>query len=213
LDGKAINLSTEMDAGKLERSDAFKRLACGETLRVRPIYGEGYEMTTHCKLWFVTNNAPYFAHGTDAEMRRLRTISFRNKVAEQDSLLPNKIALEHPGVLLYMVEGLRLLMGQTSMPQGGVKSLELLERYSSKSNPVATFVGDCCDIDPVLVISMRDLYSAFADFAIASGVGERSAQFFHSALQANYPDIEKSRKRIGAERTYVYLGIGLKPGL
>lgn len=126
------------------------------------------------------------------------TKSFYGK---EDRDLLNKLKAEVPGILNWALEGYDKLKkrGKFIQPESGKDALDYLK---DNSNPLSSFIADCCVIAPEETITTKDLRSAYA---LYSGDKEINKQDFGANLRALYPEITRVKKHKG----YVYVGIGV----
>ena len=93
----ALNLSTELDAVEVG-SENFKRLVSGEGIDADRKFRDSISLKTSSKLWFNANHLPRFKSGTDAELRRLYFIGFRQKIQKRDVTLKDRAKTEADGI-------------------------------------------------------------------------------------------------------------------
>jgi P4 family phage/plasmid primase-like protien len=152
-----LNVSTELDTVLLENSDNFKRLISGEYFTAREIYGSPFGMSVTCKFLFLTNHLPRFKFGTDAEIRRLRFLRFGQVPATVDTLLKDKIVSERNGIFALLIEHLRILLREPTIPLGGPNSQKIVKRFSETNDPLGSFVNKRCILDPEDFTAKRTL--------------------------------------------------------
>ena len=80
--------------------------------------------------------------------------------------------------------------------------------------PQASFVRDCCNVDPTEAVVVADLFTAWKKWCEEQGrerfVG--NVQTFGRDLSAAVPGIRRRQHRDGDSRSRYYEGIGLKDG-
>lgn len=139
LEGKLLNACGEADR-KIKSASLLKTLASREPINVRRPYQQySREIRNYARLMFCANDLPVFVQGAaNAEARRFLFIGFDKQIpAEQvDRGLARKIiAKELPGVLLWMLEGLKRLMAQggefTYNPRSEYITAQFLEGSNS----------------------------------------------------------------------------------
>lgn len=140
---KLLNYSTEIN----EKMDVevFKKLASGEPVGARQIYGRPFTMENyHCKFMFNCNVLPVEIERTHAFFRRLLIIPF-NRVfyeGEQDINLAKKIiASELSGVFNWILDGLNRLLSQGRFTESEVVWKQI-DEYRKESDSVALFLDD-----------------------------------------------------------------------
>lgn len=193
LQNALVNLGSELDTVEMDESANFKMIVSGEPVTARSIYGKPFEMTTTCKLWFLSNALPRFKSGTDAELRRARFLAFGKKPEKIDRQLKEKIVLEKNGILRWMVEGLQAILQGISCPIGGPESERVLRAFELSNDPVGCFVRTACHLDPAEEVSKNDLMGAFEEFLNENQFSQKTKEFFFRQLYERFPQLEKKR--------------------
>ena len=208
---KMLNLGSELCGTEITESANFKKLVSGEWLNVRQIYGAPEEMQSTCKLLFLSNEMPKFRLGTDAEMRRLRILHFKQKPASIDIDLKNKLKQEASGILNWMVEGLVQLLREKRIPDGGASAQELLQMFNKTNDPVGAFLADQCLFGPAHRIAKGDLFEEFKEWSEGIGaVWDKMENHFFKTLRKRHPELKDERPTLGGERKHCIRGIKLK---
>lgn len=207
----AVNLGTELDAVELGDSAAYKTIVSGEAIEARPIFGSPFTMKPACKLLFLANSLPRFKHGTDAELRRSRFLRFDVLPMEKDVTLKAKLAAEHDGILLWMIEGLKELLAIREMPSGGRDSRAVLDRFRISNDPCGAFVTLRCQLTSDATIPKADLKNAFSEFCERHELPISCGDWFLKSLYERWPQLRavKPYKENG-ERYQAVAGITLK---
>lgn len=133
------------------------------------------------------------------------TESFYGK---EDQSLLGRLLPELPKILHWALEGRRRLYdrGWFVMPESAKPALEQLER---ESNPVSAFVADKLKVGAGLSISSARLYDLYLKWCVEQGIGHPlTLQTLGKDLRAGFPDVETDRRRLGAEKVTLYLGLG-----
>jgi P4 family phage/plasmid primase-like protien len=209
LEHKLLNLSTEVDAAEIGSSDIFKSLISGEGRMVQRKYQKPFKMVPQCKHWFLSNHPPYFKHATDAEINRVRIIHFPTKVQEVDVHFADKLATETQGILLFMVDGLRELLGKKTIPAGGSRSQERSSDNAERLDPVKHFFEQCCEPDPDSYETKDAIFEAFEQWRDDHDVSPMYRDWFFRTLKSRFGLKYKRFREIG--RKHCVCGIRLKP--
>ncbi len=207
----AVNLGTELDSLAVDESGNFKTLVSGEPIEVRPIYGAPFTLRSSCKLWFLANGLPRFKNGTEAEMRRMRFIRFDYAPPQIDVTLKHRLLANKPGVLNFMIEGLRRLMTLREIPLGGDESREVHDRFRTSNDPIGTFVRECCELDVEGRAQKEHLHAAFVEFCGEKNLHAELPNHFLRRLYERFPQIRGAKARLGDERVPILTGIRIKP--
>ncbi len=212
LKWKLVNIGSELRGSEEVESANFKKLVTGETMNVRAIYRDPEDMTTTCKLMFLSNNLPRFKDGTDAEFRRLRILHFNQKPKNVDPKLKEKLAAETSGIFNWMLEGLAKLMTQKAIPLGGKAAQAVLKSFNKDNDKVGAFVSERCILGPGGSVSKKDLFECFEEWCEDNGhSAEKLENYFFKTLLQRYPGLASSRLQIDGKRTHCYTGIAVGP--
>jgi putative DNA primase/helicase len=213
LRNAAVNICTELDALPIMGADNFKLLVSGEAVAADRKHQNLVQLKTTCKFLFLTNYLPRFQHGTDAELRRLRFLRFERKPAKPDPSLKQRIALESAGVFRFAIDGLRTLLVQRGIPQGGQQSKETRERFKVQNDPISAFVQSCCKLDMEAEVVKTELYNEYEEFLSQNGIGkpQNEATFFRH-LYNRFPGVQERKRRSGSQFIRKVVGIALDEG-
>jgi P4 family phage/plasmid primase-like protien len=205
----ALNIGTELDSLEFEDSAAWKSLVSGESIEVRPIYGQPFSMRTTAKLWFLANGLPRFKNGSDAEVRRMRFLLFNQKPETQKTDLKEHLRKEANGIFQWILQGLVDLLDLGYVPEGGEHTRAVKETFSVRNNPVGAFVKTRCVVSPSERTPKSDLSSQFVEFLAKHGLpADLEKSFFHR-LKALLPQLKDVRAGT-TERVWCFSGIGIR---
>lgn len=170
LEGKLLNVSTELSAGATLADGYLKAITSGDTIDVEPKYRNPYSVTLNVKLVSSTNHLPKLWDTTDAFVRRAIIFTFSRQFEgeDKDVLLRQKLAGEQPGILRWAVAGLQRLIkrGHFVPPPS---SVELVSGYRDESDPVRLFFKERLVFDEQHGTKTNDLYEAFRAWASDTG--------------------------------------------
>jgi putative DNA primase/helicase len=209
LEHKLLNLSTEVDAAEIGSSDIFKSLISGEARMVARKYGHPFKLIPDCKHWFLSNHPPYFKHATDAEMSRVRIIHFPRRVREIDVHFSDKLAAETQGILVFMLDGLRELLGRTVIPQGGSRSQTRASDNAERLDPVKHFFEQCCELEPESYETKDAIFEAFEQWREYHDVPPMYRDWFFRNLKTRFGLSYSRFRELGRKGCVV--GVRLKP--
>jgi putative DNA primase/helicase len=148
-----------VSAGERLRSQG---LAGEKAITVRFMHGEYFEMDIDFKLFFSTNHRPLISDLGHGMWRRIDMIPFNVTIpeAEIDYRLGNKLALEAPGILAWLVEGCMRWQARIERnSQGGGKPSSVkkaVDDYKNEIDGIGSFIADRCED----VTDARSLFSA-----------------------------------------------------
>jgi P4 family phage/plasmid primase-like protien len=166
LQGKLVNIVTEVKKGHLLDDGALKAIVSGELVTADRKYEHPFTFRPTATMVFATNHLPDvkdFSHGM---FRRAVVIPFTRTFAEheQDKQLQSKLAKELPGILTKAVDavGYVLQRGHFITPP----SVEAaVDKWRREGDQVARFVEDKCKAEPEAQTPTSDLYSSYKAWA------------------------------------------------
>jgi putative DNA primase/helicase len=88
---------------------------------------------------------------------------------------------------------------------------DIIAALQELASPVAAFVRDRCQIDPVLEVAVDEIYKAWQQWAEDNGQRKKTKQNFSRDLRAAVPHVKLIRPGAhAASRGRVYRGLGLR---
>jgi putative DNA primase/helicase len=154
-----------------------------------------------------TNHKP-MSRGTDHGIwRRIKLIPFTTTITpdKQDKHLEEKLLQEGPGILNWLIEGVRRWFRE-----GLVLPLEIssaTEEYRNEMDVLGNFIKECCIQGPGCTVRARELFRAYQEWCEENNEHACSERFMASRLKEL--GLERSRS---AEARY-WNGIMLKSRL
>jgi len=185
LAGKRIALCSEAGAtGNLVEDALVKSLVAGDTMNVRQVYKEGFELRSTAKLWWSMNELPSVADTSEGFWRRVRVIPFNRTFSDNERILDlkDKLDLELSGIFNWAMDGLRRLRQRGHF----VEPLQVqvaTAQYRKESNPVALFVEEMCQAGPGLEAQSSVLYGAYRDWCLENTFRPHSSKNFKKDME------------------------------
>ena len=162
MGARAVRAS-EPEQGERLKEGTIKELTGGEPILVRQLHADFVEVKPEFKLTISGNYKPEIRGTDDGIWRRLLLVPFDVQIppAERDPDLGRKLALEAPGILKWMADGLFDYL--ESGLQEPDRVLEATKEYRADSDPVGTFLTECTTVtgDADDFMLSRDLIDAF----------------------------------------------------
>jgi putative DNA primase/helicase len=169
LFGARMVTSIEVDDGKRLAEGLVKQMTGGDPMVGRLMRENFFEwMPTH-KLMIAANHQPEI-RGTDyAIWRRIHLIPFTVEIApdERDPELPEKLALELPGILNWALAGCREWRDSGLGAPAAVE--EATAAYRAEQDMVGAFVADRCTLDPQGGVASNALYTVYSAWCEGNG--------------------------------------------
>ena len=165
LAGKRLVVAQEPDESKSLNAARLKALAGGDKGRARFLHQRGFSWDRTEKVWLAANHKPVVRDPTAGFWRKIRFVLFEAefKGSKCDRDLPDKLKIEAPGILAWIVRG-ALRWQSEGLPTPG-KIEKATEEYRLESDPVGKFLEECCDIKDGLWVGTRPLRTAWNQWA------------------------------------------------
>jgi putative DNA primase/helicase len=145
LHGARFVCAVETEAGRRLAEAQLKQMTGGDRIVARFLNREFFEFVPQFKVWLATNHRPVI-RGTDGAIwRRIRLIPFTVTIpdAEQDRELPEKLKIEYPGILRWLVEG--CLAWQRAAGLGMPAPVrDAVAGYRAEQDALAPFLNEQC---------------------------------------------------------------------
>lgn len=170
LRGMRIVFASESDEGRRFSPSRVKWLSGSDTLVGRAPHDkrETRFQSSHL-LFLLTNNKPHAPADDFAFWERVRLIPFMLSFVDRDPQAANerpadkklmeKIKLEAPGILAWIVRGCIAWQRDGLIPPTIVK--EATASYRREEDILADFIDECCIVDPDGEVNASDLYNKF----------------------------------------------------
>lgn len=207
LIGKRVNLSGELDE-KFGNAKAFKQLVSGDRVTGEYKYGDAFDFTPRTKYIFSTNKIPTF-DGFDRGVRRRLVFlpfhrTFHPSDPDIDMNLGEKLALEIPGIVGWMIEGAKRLVEnkyQFTIPKS---SLSIINKFDQEMSSAAMFVFEenwaVYDGKEAIYIPRPELYEKYKQWSYESNKKPLSRNRFYEDLENIIKDIKVIQKYIDGKQ-------------
>jgi len=179
-----------------------KQLTGGDTIAACFKFKEYFEFRPQFKLWLATNHKPIIGGTDDGIWRRIRLVPFTVSFADRDDKqLSDKLRREAPGILRWMVEGLKQWRLHGLMPPKEV--LDATAQYRADEDLLMRFVADECEVGKGFETPARALYDRYKDWARRNHEAEVSERKFADGMK------EHGWAKKATNTGRVYLGVKL----
>lgn len=182
LEGKMLNISSEMNAGSTLADGNLKSITSGETMDAERKFKDPFSFRPTVKLVAATNILPHLKDTSGGFARRAVILSFNKVFAdhERDVDLKRKLLEELPGILVWAVKGLqRLLAHGKFVPPAS--SEKLVADYRTESDSVALFNQECL-MPCQKGTPVGDLYAEYREFCATGGFCPTNRSVFGKRL-------------------------------
>jgi len=160
----------------------MKQISGSEPITARFLNQEEFTYIPQFKLFLATNHLPQLDGNDPAIWRRLQLLPFLRVFdkAEQDSNLFDKLKLEAPGILAWLVEGAVRYYAE------GIKKPLVVENaiaaYRAECDPLGQFLSENYDPDPKGKVVTSILYSEYVSWNRQMGLETPSQNAFGRLL-------------------------------
>ncbi|MBB3875298.1 DNA primase family protein [Sphingomonas aquatilis] len=153
----------------------IKQFTGGSPIQARANYGDAFEFKARGKLFMECNSRPRISGDDDGIWRRIVIILFPHqfKGAAIDKGVEDRLLAEGPGILNWMLEGLRLWLEAGRLVQPPSVA-EAVEEYRRSANPFGEWMAARVDTsDPNVLTLSSSLYNDYKSWCEAEGVSDR----------------------------------------
>ncbi len=170
------NKSSGKHQAKLDMA-RLKEMTGGDPTVARGMYQSDLtRFVNQGKIILQTNNVPAINDDSDGAWERLELLSCKSQIAEkdQDERLAEKLLAEAPGILNWLLEGLRMYFRQGLVE---TESMEAdTEAYRGSENAMGRFVEEKCDIvsQETVRTPTSTLYTQYKNWCAENGEGSES---------------------------------------
>jgi len=148
----------------------------GDDLTARRIAKDNTEFKPTFKFWFSSNFEPVVRSDDGAMRRRLRLIIFnapRDPNIPDDTLLPEKLRKEYPGILRWAIDGCRAWQFGRNEYGSGLKEpqvvVDAVNELFGREDAFDEFLDECCQKDLTYQVETLQLWNAWKAYAEARG--------------------------------------------
>ena len=145
LIGKMVNIASENEIDpKGFNSQYFKAIVSGDRIMAEKKHGDVLEFKPCVKMIYAVNNLPYSPDKAYGFFRRVCIIPFNRRFDgdKADCHLIDKLKLELPGILNWMLAGLKRLRNQEYCFTASSAIEKAVAVYKQDQNPIGEFMAD-----------------------------------------------------------------------
>ena len=192
----------------------IKQVCDGEPIRVERKYQEPYEAPAIARNIFAVNHLPNFVDRTNGIWDRLRIIPFerimRGQAGEDLDRRDRIVATEMPGVFLWAVQGLAMLLREPRFPESA-RGLELKQEHRGSVDHERAFLSETVEGGTEDdFIHRDDLFQRYRGYCTAAGLRyPLTAPRFNARVQSLYPSAMSARIRL-PDKTQPHVWKGLR---
>ncbi|MEK5070820.1 phage/plasmid primase, P4 family [Sporosarcina sp. FSL K6-1508] len=179
--------AVESEEGEKLQESLVKTITGGEPILARFLRQEFFEFLPEFKVFFTTNHKPIIGGVDDGIWRRVKIIPFtlNLKPHERDKKLEEKLTLEMPGILNWVLEG--CLKWQKSGLKEPRVVAEATGNYKEDMDILAPFLSETCYViepkNESIRIEAKELFNIYDRWCFGSGERALGNRSFYRMLE------------------------------
>ncbi|HWK33955.1 MAG TPA: phage/plasmid primase, P4 family [Hyphomicrobium sp.] len=183
LRGARLVSAVETEEGRAWAESRIKMLTGGDVVSARGMRQDFFDYTPQFKLLIVGNHRPSLRSVDEAIRRRFHLVPFSLTIpaAERDHKLMEKLKLEWPGILGWMVEGALAWQREGLAPPQAV--VRATAEYLAAEDSFGSWIETECDRDPAASTKATVLFALWKQWSEDAGERCGSMKSFAAALQ------------------------------
>jgi putative DNA primase/helicase len=192
-----IRFTAASETGEYSRLDEarVKHITGGDRIVGERKYRDPFEFDPQFKIWLSTNHQPMIRGIDDGIWDRIRLIPFTVRIADDavDRYLKDKLLREAPGILNWMIEG--CLAWQRDGLGSDTSVSSATRDYRVSMDSLGMFIQEECVEDPLGLITVSDIYTAYERWSKESGEYAISKRALTNRLRDRGYSIDQLGKR------------------
>lgn len=205
LDGARVVIASETEENRSWRTSLIKQLTGGDPISARYMRQDYFVYTPQFTLIIVGNHAPEIGTVDEAITRRFHVVPFNNKPESIDQKLEEKLMLEWPGILRWMIDGAVIWQQTGIKPPAAVT--DATEQYFEQENIFGQWVEECCEFGPDKIVPVKDAFRLWKEFAKDRDHNPGTERSFTPKMQQL--GLSKKTRSVNGKPTKVWVGVSL----
>jgi putative DNA primase/helicase len=185
LRGARLVTVIETEDGAQWAESKVKAVTGGDKIAARFMRGDFFEFTPEFKLVIAGNHKPGLRSVDEAMRRRLHLVPFTVTIPEneRDPLLSEKLRVELPGILRWVIQGCITWQMEGLNPPAVVR--EATRDYLSAEDSIGRWIEERCTTSTDLWTPSARLFADFKEWCQRTGEHEGSQKRFTQQLEAH----------------------------
>jgi len=207
--GKLANLVAEIGDVDKFAEERLKAFTSGDPMQFERKYRDSVSAIPTAKLIFATNVLPTIRDKSDGLWRRMRLLQFHVTIPDEqiNPHLIDDLRVELSGIFLWAVTGAVALRNSRRFIEPAA-SAEAKDSYRLASNPVAQFLDEHCLPSAGGMLSTKDLYAIYRDWANDNGFCHANRPNFSREVQRKFSHVTIKREYgVNGSRRYYFQGL------
>lgn len=172
LANKMVNIDADTDTSAVRYEADFRRITGGDSIMVKNLYDNPYELRPYVKLVIGANDLPHIADKTHGLYDRLLIIPYNvSFVGREDFGLKEKLMAELSGILNWCLIGRKRLYIRGRFSETN-EMRELVQDLKKQNNPIDAYVDECVGIHDDAETTKQDLYDNYKSWCKQNGYKE-----------------------------------------
>lgn len=187
LRGARLVTAAESGKGKALNEGLIKQHTGGDPITARGLYQSNETFDAEYTPILVTNHNPVVRGVEHAIWRRILRWPFTQQIPADKKVLKfeDRLMAEAPGIVNWLVEGLRQFYANGNRLQTPIKTVESTAAYRASQDVLMSFIVERCVIDPKAVTYRTDLDVAYKNWCSDNGEEKLTTEYFYDALEAH----------------------------
>jgi putative DNA primase/helicase len=183
LRGARVVISSETEEGRRWAESKVKALTGGDPISARFMRQDFFTFIPQFKLIVAGNHRPGIRNVDEGMRRRLNLIPFTVTIPpdQRDAMLPEKLKVEWPGILAWMIEGCLEWQRDGLNPPDLVRAAT--DEYLSGEDAIERWMNDRCVSGPSYASPSKDLWESWRDWAKETGEYEGTQKKLIQAIK------------------------------
>jgi putative DNA primase/helicase len=161
-------IASEPEENRTWAVGKIKQLTGNEgRIAARYLHQNHFEFLPRFKLVFVGNTKPRIASVDEALVRRLNLVPFQFQPATRDEQLKEKLTVEYPAIMRWMIDGWLDLQGNGRIRPAIVA--DATKEYLDDENTIAAWLAERCELGPLHETTLKALFSDWKIWAEDTG--------------------------------------------
>jgi len=191
---KLVCLMGETNFGVMNKSSILKRLTGGDLMGFEMKNKNPFDDVSYAKLIIASNSLPTAEDTTEGFYRRWIIIDFYNKFPEGHDIFKDIPDAEFNALAKKVTEILPELLKKGEFTNQGTIE-ERKQKYIMCSNPIPTFIKECCIVSDEAYISYNELYNYYLQYLKLNNKRRVKRPEFKMAIENEGFWVEKLNKK------------------
>ena len=163
--GCRLAVASETEQNRALATSLVKLLTGGDPIAARRMHKDFFRFLPTHKLLLATNHRPVIKETKDAIWDRVHLIPWEVRIPpeQQDLELGDKLKVEAPGILRWMIEGCLEWQRTGLAPPPSV--VAATKKYRTDMDSLGDFLEECCVLEPKAHVSRATLRAAYERWA------------------------------------------------